>query len=93
MKCSSVLLGIVLLLLIIAGGVFAAVNGDNLDWWTVDGGGGSSVGGDYVVSGTIGKPDAGPLMSGGDYALSGGFWVGDLTYPSSLKVYLPLICR
>ena len=54
---------------------------------------GISEGGDYTVSGTIGQPDAGPLMSGGDYAIVGGFWVGAIspTYPNT--IYLPLVTR
>ena len=44
-----------------------------IDWSTIDGGGGTSTGGVYAVSGTIGQPDAGKL-SGGTYALDGGFW-------------------
>jgi len=44
-----------------------------INWWTVDGGGGVSQGGDYVLSGTAGQPDAG-VLSGGDYTLNGGFW-------------------
>jgi len=46
----------------------------SIDWSTVDGGGGTSTGGVYTVSGTIGQPDAGLVMSGGNYALQGGFW-------------------
>ena len=46
-----------------------------IDWFTIDGGGGTSTGGVYVVSGTIGQPDAG-TMSGGSYSLAGGFWSG-----------------
>lgn len=45
-----------------------------INWFTVDGGGGTSGGGDYVVSGTIGQPDAGATMSGGGFSVSGGFW-------------------
>jgi hypothetical protein len=45
----------------------------SIDWSSVDGGGGTSTGGVYVVSGTIGQPDAGS-MSGGVYNLDGGFW-------------------
>src|SRR5690348_17454014 len=45
-----------------------------VDWHTIDGGGGTSTGGVYSVSGTIGQPDAGPAMSGGNFALTGGFW-------------------
>jgi hypothetical protein len=44
-----------------------------LDWFTIDGGGGTSAGGAYSISGTIGQPDAGS-MSGGSFALVGGFW-------------------
>jgi len=44
-----------------------------VDWFTVDGGGGTSTSGVYSVSGTVGQPDAGH-MSGGNYAIDGGFW-------------------
>ena len=44
-----------------------------INWSTVDGGGGHSFGGTYTVSGTIGQPDT-AAMSGGAYALTGGFW-------------------
>lgn len=59
-----------------------------IPWSTIDGGGGVSIGGDYTVHGTIGQPDAG-TMTGGNYALEGGFWsdripclvdLADLTY-------------
>ncbi|MBU0617025.1 MAG: hypothetical protein KKI02_04860 [Planctomycetes bacterium] len=33
-------------------------------------------GGDFELSGTIGQPDAGPVMSGGGFDLTGGFWAG-----------------
>jgi hypothetical protein len=46
----------------------------SIDWSTVDGGGGTSTGGVYTVSGTIGQPDAGGPMTGGNYSLTGGFW-------------------
>ena len=45
-----------------------------IDWQTVDGGGGTSTGGVYAISGTIGQPDAGPAMTGGNYEVTGGFW-------------------
>jgi hypothetical protein len=45
----------------------------SIDWFTIDGGGGTSTGGAFSVSGTIGQPDAGH-MSGGNYAIDGGFW-------------------
>ncbi len=46
----------------------------SIDWYKVAGGGGTSTGGVYAVSGTIGQPDAGPTMSGGNFSLTGGFW-------------------
>ena len=46
----------------------------SIDWFTIDGGGGTSTGGVYQVSDTIGQPDAGPTMSGGNYSVDGGFW-------------------
>jgi hypothetical protein len=45
-----------------------------INWHTIDGGGGTSTGGVYSVSGTIGQPDAGPTMTNGQYAVTGGFW-------------------
>jgi hypothetical protein len=45
-----------------------------IDWSTIAGGGGASTGGVYSISGTIGQPDAGAAMNGGDYSLTGGFW-------------------
>jgi hypothetical protein len=46
----------------------------SIDWYKVAGGGGTSTGGVYAVSGTIGQPDAGTPMSGGNYSVTGGFW-------------------
>jgi hypothetical protein len=46
----------------------------SIDWYKVAGGGGTSIGGVYQVSGTIGQHDAGSVMTGGNYALTGGFW-------------------
>ena len=44
-------------------------------WSTIDGGGGQSSGGQYILTGTIGQPDA-AYSSGGNYELLGGFWPG-----------------
>ncbi|MHC4462439.1 MAG: hypothetical protein ACYS6W_01495 [Planctomycetota bacterium] len=46
-----------------------------IDWYTIDGGGGVSSGGQYVLAGTIGQPDA-AYSAGGSYELLGGFWPG-----------------
>ncbi len=44
-------------------------------WSTIDGGGGRSSGGQYVLTGTIGQPDA-AYSSSGNYQVLGGFWPG-----------------
>lgn len=46
----------------------------SVDWYKISGGGGASTNGQYAVSGTIGQPDAGNTMTGGNYSLTGGFW-------------------
>jgi hypothetical protein len=63
----------ILLLLISAASV---ANGQyEISWYTIDGGGGQSIGGTYVLTGTIGQPDA-AWSSGGNYEILGGFWPG-----------------
>ena len=46
----------------------------SVDWFKIAGGGGTSTGGVFSVSGTIGQPDAGGVLTNGPYALTGGFW-------------------
>jgi len=46
----------------------------SIDWYKVADGGGTSTGGVFAVSGTIGQPEAGGPMTGGNYSLTGGFW-------------------
>jgi hypothetical protein len=46
----------------------------SIDWYKIAGGGGTSTGATYQVSGTIGQADAGNTLTGGNYALTGGFW-------------------
>ena len=46
----------------------------SISWYKIAGGGGTSTGATYTVSGTIGQPDAGGPMTGGNYSLTGGFW-------------------
>jgi hypothetical protein len=59
---------------------------------TIDCGGGSSSGGAFVVTGTIGQPDAGPALTGGAFTLSGGFCTpsaacaGDFNNSGSISV-------
>ena len=57
----------------------------DLGWNTIDGGGAMwTTGGSFELSGTIGQPDAGFVMSGGAFELTGGFWSGAAA---------PAICR
>ncbi len=60
----------------------------------MDGGGGRLSGGDYVLNGTLGQPDAG-LLAGGDFMLIGGFWGLAATGPvvGAYHVCLPLVLR
>jgi hypothetical protein len=47
----------------------------SIDWYKIAGGGGTSTGGVYQLSGAIGQPDAGPVMTNGQFSVTGGFWV------------------
>jgi hypothetical protein len=52
----------------------ASAQSYSIDWYKIAGGGGTSTSSLYSVSGTIGQPDAGGAMTGGIYAVTGGFW-------------------
>jgi hypothetical protein len=86
---------LVALALLLAAGLSAAQGPDHaIPRWTVDAGGGRLAGGDYVLTGTAGQPEAGVLMEGGDYGLAGGFWGGGSAAPvGAHTVYLPLVLR
>ncbi len=88
------LVGTLLALLLLSGVALAQSGGGyDLTWNTVDGGGYTfSTGGSYALGGTIGQPDAG-AMSGGVYALSGGFWAGGEVQAMPYRIYLPLVLR
>ncbi|MBN1538184.1 MAG: hypothetical protein JW908_15710 [Anaerolineales bacterium] len=82
------------LVLLVSGTAWAAGEaGYELSWWTSDSGGGTSSGAGYSLNGTIGQPDAGSLMTGTGYQLSGGFWGGVLNDSSFYYIYLPLTTR
>ena len=80
----------VLPLLGTTGLVLAQASDYAIGWWTADGGGStwSDTGGQYVLNGTVGQPDA-HAWGDGNYTLVGGFW-GDVP---QYKVYLPLVLR
>lgn len=54
----------------------------DLSWFTIDGGGGFSAGGNLELEGTIGQPDAGEPLAGGNWELTGGFWPGVIAAPA-----------
>src|SRR5215472_13995789 len=68
MKCA-----IVTLVGLLVCGATARAQNFAIDWYSIDGGGGTSTGGVFSVTGTFGQADAGH-MSGGNFALEGGFW-------------------
>jgi hypothetical protein len=73
-------------LALVISAAFARADFD-LSWYTIDSGGAMwSSGGSFVLSGTIGQPDAGAVMTGGAFALTGGFWAvsGDGAPPACI---------
>jgi hypothetical protein len=64
----------IIILLILVMSLFASADYE-IDRYTIDGGGGISIGGQYIVMGTIAQHDA-AYSAGGDYELLGGFWPG-----------------
>ncbi|OQA17675.1 MAG: hypothetical protein BWY63_02303 [Chloroflexi bacterium ADurb.Bin360] len=75
-----------------AGTPAQASAGYELGWWTVDGGGTQLAGGDFLLLGTVGQPEAGNALSGGGFELGSGFWSGG-TLADQHTVFLPLVMR
>ena len=82
--------------LLLAAGLALAQTGGSYDlsWNTVDSGGNTfSNGGSFSLGSTIGQADAG-VMSGGNYVLGGGFWMGgEVHAPAPYRSLLPLVIR
>jgi hypothetical protein len=80
MKHKTVIFGVLVLLMIayVQAGtmdVLAQTGGPyDLSWSSIDGGGQASAGGSYWVGGTTGQPDAGAVLTGEAFELTGGFW-------------------
>jgi len=75
-----------------AGAPAQAGAGYELGWWTVDGGGTQLAGGDFLLLGTVGQPEAGNALSGGGFELGSGFWSGG-ALADQHTVFLPLVMR
>lgn len=63
-----------LVILLLCAGSLTALS-STIGWHTLDAGGGTVTGATYRISGTIGQPDAGPVMYGSSTRQQGGFWV------------------
>ncbi len=66
-------------------------SGYDLSWWTVDGGSERLAGGDFVMLGTAGQPEAGNVLTGGQFTLSSGFWSSGGTTTAQHLIFLPLL--
>jgi hypothetical protein len=91
-KAAVFIIPVLLLFLVVA---FAFQQTYDISWWSIDGGAGTSVGNGFAVSGIIGQPDAGPAMTGGSYAVGGGYWNATLdpVTPDDEILFLPLLMR
>ena len=59
--------------------VYAQSGGDfEITKSTIASGGGSSNGGNYKINATIGQVDATKKLTGGNFALTGGFWTASI---------------
>ena len=61
-----------------AGPLTASAQLFSVDWYTIDGGGGQSGDGSFELTWTVGQPDAGAVMTGGGFELTGGFGVAQI---------------
>jgi hypothetical protein len=83
---------IAVVLLFVASLVFAQPGGLTLPWHRIAAGGGtSSGGGRFVISGTIGQPEAGVLMEGSSFQMTGGYWGGATPAVAPNELYLPVV--
>ncbi len=60
---------------------------------TVTGEGGQSSGGDYILVGIIGQYEAGVLVEGDGYTLTGGFWPGGGDPAGAPDIYLLIVFK
>jgi hypothetical protein len=74
LKISSLALGLLINLLVVSLVLAQTGGGYDLTWWTIDGGGGAASGGGFTLGGTVGQPEPGPVLTGGDFSLYSGFW-------------------
>ncbi len=82
LKQAPCLQWLAIVLLLAASPGLQAQSGGNYDltWNSIDSGGLILYGNGYELAGTVGQPDA-LLLTGGDYALSGGFLQDGTSFP------------
>ncbi len=86
----NLLFVVLLLLAVVPSSSAQSGSGYNLSWNVIASGGTTFSSGDnYTLGATLGQAAPGSL-SGGNYALSGGFWNGVIT---NYDVYLPIVLR
>lgn len=86
---------LLLLLAFLTVASIALAQGGNfaLPWHRIAGGGSSVDGGQYALSGTIGQTEAGDLMEGSSFRLSGGYWGSSGAKTPANDLYLPILLR
>ena len=92
-KIVAPLFAILILLLLAVVGVTAVELNYRVNWWSIDGGAQISSGDSLALSGIIGQPDTGPVMSGENFTVTGGYWPGgqEPDGTGSSLVYLPFV--
>ncbi len=81
-----------LLIISLAQSVAAQTGGDYaITWFSINGGAGAGAGDDYALNGVAGQPHAGPMLSGGEYALIGDLWPGAYPPVTPYRIFLPLL--
>ena len=66
---------------IVMGASVALAQPFSIPWFSMDGGGGYSRASGIEHDGTVGQVDAGPVMTGGGFELTGGFWAKRVSPP------------
>ena len=93
----AIILTLALLLLVTALVLAQSGDGFSLSQWAINNGGGTSNGGSFAVNATIGQPDAGEMMSGGEFGLVGGILPseppGGNPPSEGQEIYLPVIIK
>ena len=76
-KRSTVVWAVLVLMVLSATWTLAQSGGEwAIGRWVVAGGGGVSRGEEFLVRGSAGQSEAGKALTGGEFALRGGFWPG-----------------